>query len=245
MVKDKLYRKELEYTAILNHNMMGTVFERREYPKFKRIIKLNEQNTPKIDFKKYIELEIIRYLADLNLSMRLKPFVYYNFSKYRAYFPKHSKQNKYKLLPVVIYITCLTSHIFITKKKIIECSGFTRKSFHTTLKLVLEYDKELQCLIASDEFRIRYILNIFNGISIYFNFPPDAMHKAFNIFPDFFIKYRTMSNTNMIIGLYLIIAHTYKDLIVIRGKRISDFLGVHSCMITRMKKLILKVVLNG
>ena len=241
MVKDIHYRKELENTAILNRNMMGSFFERKEYPKFERMIKLHEQKTHEMSFKIEIELEINRYLGNLNLSMRLKPFVYYNFVKYRAYFPKSSKQSKTKLLPIVVYITCLRQNIFVIKERIIECSGSTRKSFNNTLKNVLMYDKELQCLIASDNFRIKYILNIFNGLSIYFRFPSEVMHEVINIIPNFFMKYRKMSNRNLIIGLYLISAHNNEGLRHIRDIRVSEFLGVHPCMITAMKK----VFLNG
>lgn len=229
------YNPELEFTAFKNKNMMGNKFEKRMHSQFYRIFKLNNQDYENDEIAK-VRLEIYRYLGVLRLQGKLEPYVFYNYSKFKDYFPKNSRNRGFKLIPIAIYLTCLTMGIFIIKKRIIANSDLTRTQFHSVLKDVLQYDKKLQEFIASDDFREKYILNVFNGISSHFKFPNGVIERAIDVIPLFIKRHRSMSNMNIIIGLYLFISHTYAGVKHIADKHIAEFLGVHQAMFTRMKK---------
>ena len=236
MVERDIYNPELEQTALKNRNMIGSIFERKEFPQLRRQIKLNGQKTyeEKKDFM--ISYEILRYLGIVDLSMTLKNEIFYNYWKYEACFPKGSRERGISLIPVVIYIVCLKRLIFINKRTLIRISHRTRKDFHKTLKEILQYDNSLQKLIASDEFRTKYILNVFIGIANHFNFPPGSIKYIENGFQAFYNKYKNLSNMNIIVGLYLFISHTYAGLRHVADIHIARFLGVHQAMFTKMKR---------
>jgi len=238
MGKIDYYNPELEGTHPDNMRMMGNIIERRMFSHFSRLIKLNDQITFTAESVRIVRVkyEIMRYLSSLGLSTKLNEFILYNYEKFHEFFPKYSKLGSSNLIPVALYITCLQRDIFMTKREIINVSECTKTQFNKTLIRVLQYDRALQQWIVSDRFRKKYILNGFMGILNHFNHSLGIMMYVNEVFPIFFKKYKNLSNTNIIIGLFINVKHDYPSMEYIRGVHVSAFLGVNTCTFYQMKK---------
>ena len=238
MDKIDYYNPELEGTSWDNKKMMGNWVERREFSQFKRLIRLNDRTTFTAENVRIIRVkyEIMRYLGVLRLPAKLSEFIFYNYEKFHRFFPKFSKLGSSNLIPVALYITCLQRDFFITKREIIDISEYTKTQFNKTLIRVLRYDRALQQWIVSDKFRKKYILSGFSGILNHFNHSLGIMTHINEIFPKFFEKYKNLSNTNIIIDLFLIAKHKYPSMRYIYGMHVSAFLGIHPCTFFKLKK---------
>ena len=230
------YNPELEGTSLDNKRMMGNVMERRKFSQFSRLVRLNDQETAEIDRIIRVRYEIMRYLGTLRLPVRLNEFILYNYEKYHGLFPKNSNLGSLNLIPVALYITCLQREFFMTKREIINVSEYTKTQFNRALIRVLQYDRALQQWIVSDKFRKKYILSGFRGILNHFNRFLGIMTYINEIFPIFFKKYKNLSNTNIIIGLFLIAKHKYPSMRYIYGIHVSAFLGINNCTFIKTKR---------
>ena len=243
MDKIDYYNPELEGTSFDDGRMMGSVMERRRFSHFSRLIRLNDQITFTAESVRIIRVkyEIMRYLGALRLPSKLNKSVLYNYEKYHGFFPKWSNFGSSHLIPVALYITCLQRDIFMTKHEIINVSEYTKTQFNKTLIRVLQYDRALQQWIVSDKFRKKYILSVFRNMLNHFNHSLGIMTYVNEVFPIFFKKYKNLSNTNVIIGLFLIVGHKHPSVEYIRGVHVSAFLGISPCTFYQIKK----VFLNG
>jgi len=230
------YNPELEGTHPDNMRMIGNIRERRMFPHFSRLIRLNYQFTAESIRIVRVKYEIMRYLSALGLSTKLNKFILYNYEKFHEFFPKYSNLGSSNLIPVALYITCLQRGFFMTKREIINISGYTKTQFNRALIKILQYDRALQQWIVSNKFRKKYILSGFRGILNHFNHSFGIMTYVNEIFPIFFKKYKNLSNTNIIIGLFLIAKHKHPSMRYIYGIHVSAFLGINNCTFVEMKK---------
>jgi len=239
MGKIDYYNPELEGTHPDNMRMMGNIMERRKFSQFRRLIKLNDQITFTAESVRIVRVkyEIMRYLGNLRLTTKLSEFILYNYEKFHGLFPKYSKFGSTYLIPVALYITCLQRDIFMTKRKIIDVSECTKTQFNKALIRILQYDRALQQWIVSDKFRKRYILSIFRNMLNHFHYSLGIMTYINEIFPIFFKKYKSLSNINIMIGLFLFAKHKYPSMRYIYGIHVSAFLGVNTCTFYQMKKV--------
>ena len=237
MDKIDYYNPELEGTSLDNKRMMGNVMERRKFSQFSRLIRLNDQETVEIDRIIRVRYEIMRYLGVLRLPAKLNESILHNYEKYHELFPKNSNLGSLNLIPVALYITCLQRGFFMTKREIINVSEYTKTQFNRALIKVLRYDRDLQQWIVSDKFRKRYILSIFRNMLNHFHYSLGIMTYINEILPIFFKKYKNISNTNIIICLFLIAKHKYPSMRYIYGIHVSAFLGVNTCTFYQMKKV--------
>ena len=241
MDKIDYYNPELEGTSFDDGRMMGNVMERRKFSQFSRLIRLNDQITFTVENVRIIRVkyEIMRYLGALRIPAKLSKFIFYNYEKFHGFFPKFSKLGSSKLIPVALYITCLQRGFFMTKHEIINVSEFTKTQFNKTLIRVLQYDHALQQWIVSDKFRKKYILSFFRNMLNHFNHSLGIMTYVNKIFPKFFEKYKNLSNTNILIGLYLIVGLKHPSMEYIRGVHVCTFLGFSPCSFYQRKKVFL------
>lgn len=236
MYKTDYINPEFEGTSWDSKRMIGNWVERRKFSRFKRLIKLNDQETAESVWIIRVKYEINRYLGTLRLPAKLSEFILYNYEKYLGLFPKYSKLGRSGLIPVALYITCLQRGFFITKREIIDISEYTKTQFNKILIRTLQYDRNLQQWIVSDKFRKKYILNGFVGILNHFNHSLGIMTYINEIFPIFFKKYKNLSNTNIIICLFLIAKHKYPSMRYIYGVHVSTFLGINNCTFLKIKR---------